>query len=262
MELSRKVISRHWWKFFGFSVVIALLLFAGAMACGIGVFIAVPLVIASLTYAYEDIFGGITGIVQHPPKSGPFGTAVSPEIPPVITRPAGRSWSTATKIGLAVAVLVIFFMIVVRLFLVNKPMRVPNQPATAPASVWDAQATSPPMAAPAPAATNNFPLLSTEARTNLVEALNERMEAATSINDSSEKEKVAAVIAIDAAKVGETDLVTQALSQISDQAERDQTTAAAAMLLAKSGLRKPAIDLARSISDEDTRNKILSVLAQ
>jgi hypothetical protein len=118
------------------------------------------------------------------------------------------------------------------------------------------------MAAPAPAATNNFPLLSTEARTNLVEALNERMEAATSINDSSEKEKVAAVIAIDAAKVGETDLVTQALSQISDQAERDQTTAAAAMLLAKSGLRKPAIDLARSISDEDTRNKILSVLAQ
>lgn len=57
MELSRKVVTRHWWQFFGFLLLQLLVLLAGLLALGIGVFIALPIVIAASIYAYEDIFG-------------------------------------------------------------------------------------------------------------------------------------------------------------------------------------------------------------
>jgi len=56
MELSRKAVSRHWWKVFGLALVCGLLLICGALACVVGVFIAIPIVRAALVYAYEDIF--------------------------------------------------------------------------------------------------------------------------------------------------------------------------------------------------------------
>ena len=58
MELSRKVVSKHWWQVFGFALVCGLVLLCGAVLCVIGVFIAAPIVKAAIIYAYEDIFGG------------------------------------------------------------------------------------------------------------------------------------------------------------------------------------------------------------
>jgi len=58
MELSRKVVTRHWWQVFGFALVCLLLLLCGSLLCGIGVFIAIPIVKAATVYAYEDIFSG------------------------------------------------------------------------------------------------------------------------------------------------------------------------------------------------------------
>jgi hypothetical protein len=60
MELARKVVTRHWWQVFGFALLGVLLMFAGTLACFIGVFIAMPVVKAATVYAYEDIFGART----------------------------------------------------------------------------------------------------------------------------------------------------------------------------------------------------------
>jgi hypothetical protein len=56
MELSRKVISRHWWNFFGFMIVSMLINVLGCLACCIGVFVSAPVTMIAMMYAYEDIF--------------------------------------------------------------------------------------------------------------------------------------------------------------------------------------------------------------
>lgn len=60
MELSRKVVTRHWWKVFGFALVCGLVGLCGALFCGVGIFIAMPIIKAATVYAYEDIFGAQT----------------------------------------------------------------------------------------------------------------------------------------------------------------------------------------------------------
>ena len=57
MELTRKVVSKHWWKVFGLVLICGLIIICGALVCVVGVFIAIPVVRAALVYAYEDIFG-------------------------------------------------------------------------------------------------------------------------------------------------------------------------------------------------------------
>jgi hypothetical protein len=57
MELSRKVVSKHWWLMFGFLLVSILVALAGLLACCVGVFVSMAIVGAALMYAYEDIFG-------------------------------------------------------------------------------------------------------------------------------------------------------------------------------------------------------------
>jgi hypothetical protein len=57
LELSRRVVGKHWWQAFGLLVVCSLVSLAGLLACGIGIFITVPLASTAMVYAYEDIFG-------------------------------------------------------------------------------------------------------------------------------------------------------------------------------------------------------------
>jgi MFS family permease len=56
MELSRKVVTKHWWKMFGLVLVFFLLGIAGLLVCIVGVFIAGAVCQIALLYAYEDIF--------------------------------------------------------------------------------------------------------------------------------------------------------------------------------------------------------------
>jgi len=56
MRLSRKTISQYWWRFLGFLLVLGLLNLAGLFALCVGVFVTVPVSLAALMYAYEDIF--------------------------------------------------------------------------------------------------------------------------------------------------------------------------------------------------------------
>ena len=57
MELSRKVVTKHWWLIFGLLIVNGLICLLGVLCCVIGVFVALPVMFASMMYAYEDIFG-------------------------------------------------------------------------------------------------------------------------------------------------------------------------------------------------------------
>lgn len=69
MELSRKVISKHWWGFLGLALLNMLLMFVGFLVCIIGVHVALPITQGAIAYAYNDIFGPRpTAPTAHPPS--------------------------------------------------------------------------------------------------------------------------------------------------------------------------------------------------
>ena len=57
MELSRKVVSRHWFVVFGFFLVNALVACSGILIFCCGIIATAPLAGLAMMYAYEDIFG-------------------------------------------------------------------------------------------------------------------------------------------------------------------------------------------------------------
>jgi predicted Ser/Thr protein kinase len=114
MELSRKVVTKHWFKFFFFGIFSLLYFFLGALAFGVGIFVTIPLVLASMMYAYEDVFGAATQSAAVPPVMGPFGTATMPSEPPKTPPATGTMWTRPAKIGLAgVALVILVFLAIV-----------------------------------------------------------------------------------------------------------------------------------------------------
>lgn len=57
METSRKLITRHWFPFFGFSIVLFLINLAGFIACCVGLLLTAPLTVCAIAAAYENIVG-------------------------------------------------------------------------------------------------------------------------------------------------------------------------------------------------------------
>ncbi len=57
MELSRKVVARHWFVILGLVLLNGLVSMAGLLACCVGAFVTGPIAVGSLVYAYEDLFG-------------------------------------------------------------------------------------------------------------------------------------------------------------------------------------------------------------
>jgi uncharacterized membrane protein len=60
MEVSRKVVTQHWWAMFGLMLLAGLICIAGVLACVVGVFVTSAVALVALNYAYEDIFGART----------------------------------------------------------------------------------------------------------------------------------------------------------------------------------------------------------
>jgi GYF domain 2 len=56
LELSRKMVSKHWFMVFGFLLVYGLLVMAGLIACCVGIFVTLPIGLGALMYAYETVF--------------------------------------------------------------------------------------------------------------------------------------------------------------------------------------------------------------
>ena len=78
MELSRKLVTKHWWKFLGFWMVLVLLNFAGVLACLIGFFVTAPVVMATLMFAYEDIFNAAPKSLSAAADSSPVAAPLPP----------------------------------------------------------------------------------------------------------------------------------------------------------------------------------------
>ncbi len=99
MELSRKVVSKHWWKFLWFHIVLLLIYLAGFLCCYVGIFIALPLYYAALACAYEDIFGGAIG-------DAPAGASPAPA-----TSRGNAGAGTGVAVALGVIALCAFLVI-------------------------------------------------------------------------------------------------------------------------------------------------------
>jgi hypothetical protein len=57
MELSRKVVQRHFFNVFGLVLCVGLIALVGFIALCVGILVAIPVGIAALAAAYEDLFG-------------------------------------------------------------------------------------------------------------------------------------------------------------------------------------------------------------
>jgi uncharacterized membrane protein len=56
MELSRKMVCKHWFIVFAFLIVYGLVVVAGVIACCIGILVTMPIGMGAWMYAYETIF--------------------------------------------------------------------------------------------------------------------------------------------------------------------------------------------------------------
>jgi uncharacterized membrane protein len=56
MNLSRKVVNKHWWYWFAFAIVMGLINLAGFALCCVGFLASFPLTMAAAMIAYEDVF--------------------------------------------------------------------------------------------------------------------------------------------------------------------------------------------------------------
>jgi hypothetical protein len=61
MELSRKTVTPQWWSLFALILLAGLISAAGLIVCCIGILATVPIGIATILYAYNDMLGGGSG---------------------------------------------------------------------------------------------------------------------------------------------------------------------------------------------------------
>ncbi len=57
LEASRKLITKKWFSFFGFGILLLLLNLGGVLACVVGLLVTIPLTHCIVVAAYEDIVG-------------------------------------------------------------------------------------------------------------------------------------------------------------------------------------------------------------
>jgi hypothetical protein len=57
MAMSRKIVTKKWFSFFGFAIVLTLINIAGGLLLGLGLLFTVPWTMCSIAAAYEDIVG-------------------------------------------------------------------------------------------------------------------------------------------------------------------------------------------------------------
>jgi hypothetical protein len=66
LETSRKLVTKRWFSFLGFGLLLFLLNLGGVLLCGVGVLITAPWTVCTIVAAYEDIIG-FNGSSQNSP---------------------------------------------------------------------------------------------------------------------------------------------------------------------------------------------------
>ena len=57
MQTSWEVVGKHWWRVFGFLVLVVLINIGGLCVCCVGLLFTAPIGLAAMMYAYETLFG-------------------------------------------------------------------------------------------------------------------------------------------------------------------------------------------------------------
>lgn len=78
MELSRRVLTRHWFKLFLFWALALVSIGLGVFACVIGAFLVMPVVAAAAAYAYEDLIGSTPAPAVAAPRAEFAPTSAAP----------------------------------------------------------------------------------------------------------------------------------------------------------------------------------------
>jgi predicted Ser/Thr protein kinase len=175
MELSRKVVTKHWFKFFGMTLLMILVWFAGLIALWIGLFVAMPIIFLTVVFAYEDIFGS-AALAAKPAATGPSGTVVIPPmaagVPPVLPGARGK-WSMATKMALAGVGLLFLVILLIPLLhdlrIGHRRFEIPTADAAAVPSppINSPDVTTTPVEATEPPAADTFEPVNEQQLTNL-----------------------------------------------------------------------------------------------
>jgi len=71
MELSRKVVTKHWWQCFGLLLLAGLVGLLGLLGCVVGILFTMPIAVGATVYAYLDIFGAQPAINELPAPPAP-----------------------------------------------------------------------------------------------------------------------------------------------------------------------------------------------
>src|SRR5437879_1313544 len=91
MELSRKVVTKHWWPCFGLLLLAGLVGLLGLLGCIVGIFFTMPIAVGATVYAYLDIFGAkpaINELLAAPTPGSALTPATPSEPPPTESAPS------------------------------------------------------------------------------------------------------------------------------------------------------------------------------
>lgn len=89
-----------------------------------------------------------------------------------------------------------------------------------------------------------------------------RFAAADAISTDVERDQALVAVATDAARVGNSEVATKAISEMSSQITADSTASQAALALAEAGYPAAATELAQLISSTIERDATLSKIAK
>ncbi len=84
MELSRKVVHRHFWPMAALIGCVIAVGMSGLLVFLVGAFLTLPLAVATCVYAYEEVFGKLdpaalnSAVANRPPEPAPEGTVGTP----------------------------------------------------------------------------------------------------------------------------------------------------------------------------------------
>jgi predicted Ser/Thr protein kinase len=254
MELSRKAVGKHWWKLAAFYLLVLLMFACGLVVFIVGFFITAPIAMIAATYAYEDIFGGVA---PAPVKQAQSAAGAPPPIPPKHPSVAGFPGNPPRPITGVIAFCVVAAILIIAL--VAKHRHNLRRESEARAEYHYIVNETP---AANPAADAPKPVGASGSTTGSSEIFEDRLAAASAINDETQKSKALALVAMDAAKVGRYQIVEDAIRQISNPSAQSQTAHDTALLLAQAGLRKQAIAIASEITDPSIRDQTLAELAK
>src|SRR5216117_1139373 len=98
MELSRKVVTKHWWECFGLLLLAGLVGLLGLLGCVVGIFFTMPIAVGATVYAYLDIFAAQSAINEllAPPTPGPALTPATPPEPAPTESAPSKAGSTSS----------------------------------------------------------------------------------------------------------------------------------------------------------------------